>query len=95
MVFTDEAHFSKNAQPQGRVLREMGTRYDVENIETRPDLEACSVHVSGSISWHHKSIRIYYDENDPPPVKIEKPRKPRRRLKTETDEEYETRVQAW
>ncbi|KAF6238785.1 hypothetical protein HO173_003292 [Letharia columbiana] len=95
VVFTDEAHYSRNAIPQDRVLRERGTRYDVKNLQELPNLEPCSVHVSGSISWHHKEITIYHDENDPPDVKIPKPRKPIRRPKRETTPEYEQRVEDW
>ena len=33
IFFTDEAHIDPSAQAQGWILREEGTRYDIENIQ--------------------------------------------------------------
>jgi hypothetical protein len=96
IVYTDEAHVDLTSQTQGRVLREQGTRDDLENIEERPPLKGVRFHIAAWISWWGKApkLRFYNDEQDSterPPM----PPKPRRRPKTETDEEYTERLKEW
>ncbi|PQE31110.1 phosphoribosylformylglycinamidine cyclo-ligase protein [Rutstroemia sp. NJR-2017a WRK4] len=96
VVFTDEAHIDPNAQSQGRVLREQGTRDRPENIEERPPLKGVRFHIAAWISWWGKAekLRFYNDEEDKieqPPI----PPKPRRRPTTETEEEYKHRLKEW
>lgn len=96
IVYTDEAHVDPTSQTQGRVLREQGTRDNPENIEERPPLKGVRFHIAAWISWWGKApkLKFYNDEED----KIEHPpysSKPRRRPKTETEEEYNRRVQEW
>lgn len=96
VVYTDEAHVDPTSQAQGRILREQGTRDDPENIEERPPLKGVRFHIAAWISWWGKAdkLKFYNDEED----KVEHPPyplKPRRRPKTETNEEYSSRVQEW
>ncbi|PQE05359.1 Transposable element Tc3 transposase protein [Rutstroemia sp. NJR-2017a BBW] len=93
---TKKAHVDPNAQSQGRVLREQGTRDRPENIEERPPLKGVRFHIAAWISWWGKAekLRFYNDEED----KIEQPPmppKPRRRPTTETEEEYKHRLKEW
>ena len=98
-VYTDEAHIDPTSQAQGRVLREQGTRDNTENIEERPPLKGVRFHIAGWISWWEKAekLEFYNDENDAsdgvehPPY----PSKPRRRPRTETEDEYTERVREW
>ncbi len=49
MHFTDEAHFDPDQMYEERVLREEGTRYEPENMQTMPDIEGVKLHVAASI----------------------------------------------
>ena len=94
-VFTDEAHIDPNSRAVGDILREEGTRYDVENIEERPPRAGSKFHIAAAISWWGKSeLQFYNDEEDyeeQPPY----PSRPRRRPTTESLEQYEQRVKEW
>ena len=84
------------AQARKRITREEGTRDDPENIEERPPLKDVRFHVAAWISWWGKADKVEFqnDEED----KIEEPpypSKPRRRPKTEIEDEYRRRVQEW
>lgn len=96
IVYTDEAHFDPSSQSRTRVTRELGTRDKPENIEERPPLLGVRFHIAAWISWWGKAekLEFYNDEED----KIERPvypSKPRRRPRTESEEEYKYRVQEW
>jgi hypothetical protein len=96
IVYTDEAHVDPTSQSQGRVLREQGTRDNPENIEQRPPLKGVRFHIAAWISWWGKAhkLEFYNDEDDhieQPPM----PPRPRRRPKTETIEEYNSRLKEW
>ena len=90
--FTDEAHFDSDQMFQERTLREEGTRYEQENMQTMSDMKEVKLHVAASISWHHKgALQFYNDEHDMSDIQIQKPRKPRKR-KHETNDEHRQRV---
>ena len=96
VVFTDEAHVDPTSLCAPQVLREVGTRYDDENIVERGERKGVRFYVAGWINWHEKAekLEFYHDEEDEeiqPPM----PRKPRRRPTTETEEEYQARVVEW
>ena len=77
------------------ILREKGTRYDPENLQEMPDFQGIKLHIAASVSYHHKSdLVLYNDENDQPLIKPQKPCRPRRR-KLDTDEEWEQRLREW
>jgi hypothetical protein len=86
--FTDEAHFDPGESYSKRVLREEGTRYEPQNMQPMPDMKGVKLHFAASISWHHKSPLLFYnDEHDPPPVSPKSPashenRDTRRRINT-------------
>jgi hypothetical protein len=70
-----------------------------ENIEERPPLKGVRFHIAGWISLYGKAERLvfYNDEEDAqdaietPPYPVH----PRRRPKTETEEEFKERVRIW
>jgi hypothetical protein len=94
IVYTDETHVDPTSQAQGRVLREQGTQDDPENIKERPPLQGVRFHIAAWISCWGKADKLEFynneeDKTEHPPY----PLKPRRRPKTETEEEYRRRVQ--
>jgi hypothetical protein len=98
ITYTDEAHVDPNSQPIGHILREEGgnRRYADENIMERKEMKGTAFHIAAYINWWGKSekLEFYNDEEDTteqPPM----PPKPRRRPKTESQEEYEARVKEW
>ncbi len=48
--FIDEAHFDPNQTFQRRILREEGTRYETENMQTLPNMKRVKLHIAASIS---------------------------------------------
>ena len=98
--FTDEVHFDATEIPTDFVLREEGTRNQPENMQQMPSKEGISLHIAASISWWHKGkLQFYNDEKDQPanPTTIEPeyPSKPRRRPKTESEEDFQSRLTCW
>lgn len=82
-------------EPRQYILREEGTRLQSENMQEMKETVGVRYHIAASVSWHHKSpLQFYNDENDPPEIKIPKPKKPRK-SKYETDEQYNQRVKEW
>jgi hypothetical protein len=93
IVFTDEAHVDPTSQTQDRVLWEQGTRDRPENIKEREPLKGVRFYIAGWISWYGKAdkLRFYNDKEDYIKRPL-MPKKPRRRPKTETDNEYTKRL---
>ena len=96
IFFTDEAHVDPSSLFQEGVLRELGHRYDDENVVQRPPRMGVKFHVAGWVNWYGKASKLefYNDEEDyveQPPM----PPKPRRRPTTESEAEYMQRVQEW
>ena len=93
IFFTDEAHIDPSAQQAPGILRERGKRYDDENIVERGEKQGAKFHVAAWITWFDKAekLEFYNDEEEygeQPPM----PPKPRRRLKTESPDEYQVRL---
>jgi hypothetical protein len=96
IFFTDEAHIDPSAQQAPGILRERGTRYDDENIVERGERKGVKFHVAAWITWFEKAekLEFYNDEEareEQPPM----PPKPRRRPKTESEDEYQARLKDW
>jgi hypothetical protein len=96
IFFSDEAHVDPSSLTAGGVLRERGHRYDDENIQERPAKSGVKFHVAAWVTWWEKAekLEFYNDEEDytlHPPM----PPKPRRRPKTESEQEYQERLQEW
>ena len=94
IFFTDEAHVDPTSLVQEEVLREQGTRYNEENIQYRPQKNGVKFHVAAWINWYGKAekLEFYNDEEDHiehPPA----PPKPRQRPTTESEKEYQQRLQ--
>lgn len=59
------------------------------------DIKGVKSHVTASVSWHHKGVlQFYNDEPDKPTVEIKKVFKSRK-SKRQTDEVYRQRLIAW
>ena len=96
IVFTDESHIDPTSQAQGRVTRERGKRDAPENIEERPPLKGVRFHIAAWISWYGKAEKLEFYNNEEDKVEHPlPPPKPRRRPKTESEEEYNARVKEW
>jgi hypothetical protein len=48
--FTNEANFDSDQMYEERVLREEGTRYEAENLQTMPEMKKVKLHVVAFIS---------------------------------------------
>lgn len=99
--FTDEAHIDPSEFAQEYVLREQGTRYEAYNLQKNStqniwqSLDGAKLHIAASISWHHKSELLFYNDEDNHLPIPKKPLKPRRRPTTETEDQYQQRVVEW
>jgi curved DNA-binding protein CbpA len=93
--FTNEAHFDSNQMLQKQTLREEDIRYEKKNMQTMSNMKRIKLHVVVFISWHHKEVlQFYNDEHDMSDIQIKKSRKSRKR-KHETKNEYRQRVIEW
>ena len=108
VYFTDEFHFDPTAQKEPYLLRERGTRYNLENVVPREPKQGVVLHAAGWVNWHSKceELIFWYDEKveeavDKVQHEVEeviqqergpRPKKPRRRPTTESPEEYEGRL---
>jgi hypothetical protein len=71
--FTNETHLNSNEIFAKRVLREQSTRYEAANMQVMSQIKEVKLHFEASISWHHKSSLIFYnDEHDSSLVIIKK-----------------------
>ena len=108
VVFTDEFHLDPSAQRPPRILRPQGTRYDLQNIATRPPKTGVVLHCAGWVNWHEKCelLEFYNDdiveqatelaqEAATEAVQAERPPRPRRRPTTESEAEYKERLRQW
>jgi hypothetical protein len=59
------------------------------------DFQGCKLHFAASVSWHHKSRLIFYnDEKDPSETQVKRSPKPRQTM-YEKPKDFEARVQRW
>ncbi|KAH7370026.1 hypothetical protein BKA65DRAFT_531777 [Rhexocercosporidium sp. MPI-PUGE-AT-0058] len=91
----DEAHVDPSSMGTGYVLREEGTRENLENIQEKPKRIGNKLHMAGWVNWHAKceKLEFYYDEEEKV-VQPLRPRKPRAR-KNESPEQWEARILEW
>jgi hypothetical protein len=66
IFFTDEAHIDPSAQQAPGILRELGKRYDDENIVERGEKEGVKFHIAAWITWFDKAekLEFYKDEEE-------------------------------
>jgi hypothetical protein len=96
IVYIDKAHVDPTSQAQGMVLREQGTRDDLENIEERPPLKGVRFHIAAWISWWGKADKLeFYNDEEDTVERLPYPSKPRKRPTIKTKEEFEYRVTTW
>jgi hypothetical protein len=94
IFFSDEAHIDPAQTSQIWILREQGTRFEPENLQHKPFKVKQKFHIAAMVSWDYKSpLQFYNDERDHLSVE-KKPRKPRK-LKYETEKEYQKQVMEW
>ncbi len=96
ILFTDEAHIDPSAQQAPGILREAGTRYDDENIVERGDRKGVKFHIAAWITWDDKAEKLeFYNDEEEEVIQPPMPPKPRRRPKTESEDEYQARITEW
>jgi transposase len=95
IYFTDEAHIDPSSMAQGYILRELGQRYNTENIQERGEKRGVKLHIAAWVNWHRKAekLKFYNDEEE----HIEQPRRPPKPRKTmyEADEAFQARLREW
>jgi hypothetical protein len=95
IFFTDEAHIDPSSMAQGSILRERGTRYDIENIQQKPEKKGVKFHVAAWVTWWDKAekLEFYKDEEE----YIQQPKRPRKpiRRKYDSEEDFEARMLEW
>jgi hypothetical protein len=96
LFFTDEAHIDPSSCGASWILREEGTREDTENIQERPEKEGVKLHIAAWVNWNMKCEKLlfYHDEEEHTEQPL-RPPKPRRRPRTETQEQWEARLLEW
>lgn len=108
VVFTDEFHLDPSAQRPPRILRPQGTRYELQNIAIRPPKTGVILHCAGWVNWHEKceilefyndkvveQVREHAQKVAIKAVQEERLSRPRRRPTTESEAEYQERLQQW
>jgi hypothetical protein len=108
VVLTDEMHIDPTTEGDDYVLREEGTRYDLENIVPRSPTTGIRFHIAGWANWYEKCLELEFYNDEELDKEFEhaqeaaeeaveedhgpRPKKPRRRPKTETTEQFEQRL---
>jgi hypothetical protein len=88
IIFSDEAHYDADSQVQGTILRELGTRYEPENIQQRGKRGTNCLHFAAWINWHTKAKElVFYNDEKEYIQKPTRPPKPRRTM-YQTDDKY-------
>jgi DDE superfamily endonuclease len=96
IFFTDEAHIDPSAQQAPGMLRERGKRYDDENIVERGEKQGVKFHIAAWITWWDKAEKLeFYKDEEEVEIQPPMPPKPRHRLTTESEEEYQARLREW
>ncbi|KAE9366382.1 hypothetical protein N431DRAFT_438767, partial [Stipitochalara longipes BDJ] len=96
IFFTDEAHIDPSAQQAPGILRELGKRYDDENIVERGEKQGVKFHVAAWITWFNKAEKLeFYKDEEEHEIQPPMPPKPRRRPTTESEDEYQARLKEW
>lgn len=96
VIFTDEARMSMSELPPQNILRVKGERNLPKNIVPTPSRTATDVHFAAWINYYDRQPNLIFYNDEMDDVHIEKPPpKPRRRPKTETDDEYQIRLADW
>ena len=104
-------HVDPSARGDAFILRERGTRYNLENVLARQPKKGVKYHVAGWVNWHSKCEKLEFYNDEDLEQELEhaqeaaeasvtqdhgpRPRKPRRRPTTETTEEYAQRIVAY
>jgi CENP-B N-terminal DNA-binding domain len=95
IVFTDEFHIDMGSRPQGRILRERGTRYHPNNIQERGSKTGNVIHCFAWVSYWDKAPKIYfYHDQEERIQRPPRPRKPRH-TKYQSDQEYAIELKKW
>ena len=96
MHWTDEVHVDRGMAIQQYIFREEGY-YDGLIVEQPPQGKLV-IHIATSVSWYHKSLLVFYNDSHwtyESLIAVHNKNKPRRRPKSETDEQYQQRLIHW
>ncbi|KUJ14223.1 uncharacterized protein LY89DRAFT_720584 [Mollisia scopiformis] len=94
--YTNSTHIDPSAQQAPRILRELGTQYDDENIIERGERKGVKFYVAAWVTWFDKAKKLeFYNNEEEYEEQPLMPTKPRRRPTTETPEEYQARLTDW
>jgi hypothetical protein len=95
IIYTDEAHIDPSSQRVGNILREAGTRLDIENIQERPPKEGVKLHIAAWVTWDHKAPElIFYNDEEEYVLQPTLKGRPRKSI-YEEKEAYDQRVIEW
>jgi hypothetical protein len=95
VIFADEMHFDPTSIGVGHILREAGTRYDTENIQTRPLPTGVKLHCAAWVSYDHKApFLIFYNDEEEYTYQPRRQGRPRK-SKYEDDAAFQRRIQEW
>ncbi|KZM25697.1 hypothetical protein ST47_g3163 [Ascochyta rabiei] len=99
IMFTDEAHERLDDFPDEWILRIWGERFKPENIVEARAITSKAVHFAAWINYYAKAeqLTFYNDEYDnyQPLKRDPSDKKPRRRPKTETQDQFDERMAEW
>ncbi|KAI4264580.1 MAG: hypothetical protein L6R35_007294 [Caloplaca aegaea] len=82
---------------QGHILREEGTRLDVENIQQRPKLKGVTLHVAGWVTWDYRIEKLifYNEKSDLPRDQQPHPNYKPWKRPSWTEERYQQAIEDW
>ena len=94
--WTDEAHIDRAQAIDQWIFREQGHSEGL--LMEQPAVGSLVLHIAASVSWHHKSDLIFYNDEHWGTEHIHelwKAQKPRRNRASKSEEEFQTELLKW
>ncbi|SMR57914.1 unnamed protein product [Zymoseptoria tritici ST99CH_3D1] len=94
--WTDEAHIPRAMDVRQYIFREEGNYQGLQ--AEKPSKDDIIAHIAASVSWFYKSRLIFYNDDYwtyKDILKRYRKERPRRRPKSESEEQYNERLRAW
>lgn len=94
--WTDEAHIDRAIAVNQYIFREEGNYEGYVMEEPAPN--HLVLHIAASVSWHHKSDLIFYNDGQwthSHLLDLWKAAKPRRNRRSKTEDQYQAELQQW
>ena len=94
--WTDEAHIDRAQAIDQYIFREHGNSEGI--LMEQPAVGSLVLHIAASVSWHHKSDLIFYNDehwSSEHVFNVWQSQKPRRNRRTKTEDEYQTELLRW